>query len=76
MAQHYSELFCQSNYSFLEGASHAEELVLQADFLRYNALAVTDECSVAGIVKVHAAIKQHQLALKQVVGSMFWLNEE
>lgn len=76
MTQHYSELFCQSNYSFLEGASHAEELVLQADFLRYNALAVTDECSVAGIVKVHAAIKQHQLSLKQIVGSMFWLNEE
>ena len=76
MSQQYSELFCQSNYSFLEGASHAEELVLQADFLRYKALAITDECSVAGIVKVHSAIKQHQLSLKQIVGSMFWLNEE
>ncbi|MEZ9183958.1 PHP domain-containing protein [Vibrio splendidus] len=76
MSQQYSELFCQSNYSFLEGASHAEELVLQADFLRYKALAVTDECSVAGIVKIHSAIKQHKLSLKQIVGSMFWLNEE
>ncbi|OEF05937.1 error-prone DNA polymerase [Vibrio crassostreae] len=76
MSQQYSELFCQSNYSFLEGASHAEELVLQADFLRYKALAVTDECSVAGIVKAHSAIKQHKLSLKQIVGSMFWLNEE
>ncbi|MFA0471409.1 error-prone DNA polymerase [Vibrio sp. 10N.222.51.E8] len=76
MSQQYSELFCQSNYSFLEGASHADELVLQADFLRYKALAVTDECSVAGIVKVHSAIKQHKLSLKQIVGSMFWLNEE
>ncbi|WP_059020283.1 error-prone DNA polymerase [Vibrio coralliirubri] len=76
MSQQYSELFCQSNYSFLEGASHAEELVLQADFLRYKALAVTDECSVAGIVKVHSATKQHKLSLKQIVGSMFWLNEE
>ncbi|MEZ9762620.1 error-prone DNA polymerase [Vibrio splendidus] len=76
MSQQYSELFCQSNYSFLEGASHAEELVLQADFLRYKALAVTDECSVAGIVKVHSAIKQHKLSLKQIVGSMFWLNKE
>ncbi|NOH32258.1 error-prone DNA polymerase [Vibrio chagasii] len=76
MSQQYSELFCQSNYSFLEGASHAEELVLQADYLRYKALAVTDECSVAGIVKVHSAIKQHKLSLKQIVGSMFWLNEE
>ncbi|NAZ90744.1 error-prone DNA polymerase [Vibrio toranzoniae] len=76
MSQQYSELFCQSNYSFLEGASHAEELVLQADFLRYKALAVTDECSVAGIVKIHSAIKQHKLSLKQIVGSMFWLNDE
>ncbi|MCG9551993.1 error-prone DNA polymerase [Vibrio sp. Isolate31] len=76
MSQQYSELFCQSNYSFLEGASHAEELVLQADFLRYKALAVTDECSVAGIVKVHSALKQHKLSLKQIVGSMFWLNDE
>ncbi|KPL94251.1 error-prone DNA polymerase [Vibrio sp. L5-1] len=76
MSQQYSELFCQSNYSFLEGASHAEELVLQADFLRYKALAITDECSVAGIVKVHSAIKQHKLSLKQIVGSLFWLNEE
>lgn len=76
MSQQYSELFCQSNYSFLEGASHVEELVLQADFLRYKALAVTDECSVAGVVKVHSAIKQHKLSLKQIVGSMFWLNEE
>ncbi|MFA0059568.1 error-prone DNA polymerase [Vibrio cyclitrophicus] len=76
MSQQYSELFCQSNYSFLEGASHTEELVLQADFLRYKALAVTDECSLAGIVKVHSAIKQHKLSLKQIVGSMFWLNEE
>ncbi|WP_146450003.1 error-prone DNA polymerase [Vibrio kanaloae] len=76
MSQQYSELFCQSNYSFLEGASHAEELVLQADFLRYKAFAVTDECSIAGIVKVHSAIKQHKLSLKQIVGSMFWLNEE
>ncbi|MFA0312021.1 error-prone DNA polymerase [Vibrio splendidus] len=76
MSQQYSELFCQSNYSFLEGASHAEELVLQADFLRYKALAVTDECSVAGIVKVHSAIKQHKLSLKQIVGSLFWLNDQ
>ncbi|WP_394248624.1 error-prone DNA polymerase [Vibrio profundi] len=72
----YAELFCQSNYSFLEGASHAEELVLQADFLRYKAIAITDECSVAGIVKAHAAIKQHELTIKLIVGSMFWLNSE
>jgi error-prone DNA polymerase len=72
----YAELFCQSNFSFLTGASHAEELVLQADFLQYNAIAITDECSVAGVVRAHTAIKQHDLSIKQIVGSMFWLNSE
>ncbi|WP_394239761.1 error-prone DNA polymerase [Vibrio astriarenae] len=72
----YSELFCQSNFSFLTGASHPEELVRQADFLRYKAIAITDECSVAGIVRAHTAIKDHKLRIKQIVGSMFWLNQE
>ncbi|MGR5348607.1 error-prone DNA polymerase [Vibrio mediterranei] len=72
----YAELFCQSNFSFLTGASHAEELVLQAEFLQYSAIAITDECSVAGVVRAHTAIKQHDLSLKQIVGSMFWLNDE
>ena len=72
----YAELFCQSNFSFLTGASHPEELALQADFLRYSALAITDECSVAGVVRAHTAIKEHDLALKLIVGSMFWLNPE
>ncbi|MGC9491946.1 error-prone DNA polymerase [Vibrio genomosp. F10] len=72
----YAELFCQSNFSFLTGASHAEELVIQADFLRYQAIAITDECSVAGVVRAHTAIKDHHLAIKQIIGSMFWLNAE
>lgn len=72
----YAELFCQSNFSFLTGASHAEELVLQAAFYRYHAIAITDECSVAGVVKAHATIEQHKLDIKQIVGSMFRLNEE
>ncbi len=72
----YAELFCQSNFSFLTGASHAEELVLQAAFYRYQAIAITDECSVAGVVKAYATIKQHKLDIKQIVGSMFWLNDE
>ncbi|MGR5119331.1 error-prone DNA polymerase [Vibrio astriarenae] len=72
----YSELFCQSNFSFLTGASHPEELVIQADFLRYHAIAITDECSVAGVVRAHTAIKQHNLNVKQIVGSLFWLNDE
>ncbi|MEZ8823414.1 error-prone DNA polymerase [Vibrio amylolyticus] len=72
----YAELFCQSNFSFLTGASHAEELVVQADFLRYQAIAITDECSVAGVVRAHTAIKDHQLAIQQIIGSMFWLNAD
>ncbi|GAM71990.1 DNA polymerase III alpha subunit [Vibrio sp. JCM 19236] len=47
-ATRYAELFCQSNFSFLTGASHPEELVMQADFLGYSAIAITDECSLAG----------------------------
>ncbi|GAL25377.1 DNA polymerase III alpha subunit [Vibrio variabilis] len=50
--------------------------MLQADFLQYSALAITDECSVAGVVRAHTAIKQHGLSIKQIVGSMFWLNSE
>lgn len=72
----YAELFCQSNFSFLTGASHPEELVMQADFLRYEAIAITDECSVAGVVRAHTAIQNHQLGIRQIIGSMFWLNPE
>ncbi|MHA2937671.1 error-prone DNA polymerase [Vibrio sp. RC27] len=70
----YAELFCQSNFSFLQGASHPQELVIQADFLRYHSIAITDECSVAGIVRAHATIKEHQLSVKLIVGSLFELN--
>jgi error-prone DNA polymerase len=70
----YAELYCQSNFSFLTGASHPEELVHQAEFLGYPALAITDECSVAGVVRAHTAIKDHQLSIKLIIGSMFWLN--
>jgi error-prone DNA polymerase len=72
----YAELFCQSNFSFLQGASHAEELVTQADFLNYSAIAITDECSVAGVVRAHTTIKKNQLSVQLIVGSMFWLNNE
>ncbi|OAJ93861.1 error-prone DNA polymerase [Vibrio bivalvicida] len=72
----YAELFCQSNFSFLTGASHAEELILQADFLRYHSLAITDECSVAGVVRAYTASKKHELNIELIVGSMFWLSQE
>lgn len=54
----YAELYCQSNYSFLQGASHPEELVQQAFELNYMALAITDECSVAGVVRAHAEVER------------------
>ncbi len=53
----YAELHCLSNFSFQRGASHAAELVEQAITLGYTALAITDECSVAGVVQAHEAVK-------------------
>ncbi|NVK25034.1 MAG: error-prone DNA polymerase [Gammaproteobacteria bacterium] len=67
----YAELVCQSNFSFLTGASHPEELVEQAQKLGYSALALTDECSVAGVVRAHAYINKHNLNLKLIVGARF-----
>jgi error-prone DNA polymerase len=49
----YAELFCLTNFSFLHGASHAQELVARAIELGYSALAITDECSLAGVVRAH-----------------------
>jgi len=44
----YGEFHCRSNYSFLTAASHPEELVARSRELGYRALALTDECSLAG----------------------------
>ena len=63
----YAELHCLSNFSFLRGASHPDELVEQAVAQGYAALALTDECSLAGIVRAHQAAKQ--AGLKLIVGS-------
>ncbi|MFM0224998.1 error-prone DNA polymerase [Paraburkholderia dipogonis] len=67
----YAELFCLSNFSFLHGASHAEELSERAAQLGYSALAVTDECSLAGVVRAHVAAKETKLPF--IVGSFFRL---
>jgi len=67
----YAELHCLSNFTFLRGASHPAELVERAAALGYTALALTDECSVAGIVRAHVAARRH--ALKLIVGSEFLL---
>src|SRR5690349_24677623 len=63
----YAELHCLSNFSFLRGASHPQELVRTAAELGYAGLALTDECSVAGVVRAYTAAKE--LPLKLVVGS-------
>ncbi|MGZ5919337.1 MAG: PHP domain-containing protein, partial [Hyphomicrobium sp.] len=62
-----AELHCRSNFSFLTGASHPEELVERAAALGYGALAITDECSLAGVVRAHVEAKAQKLHL--VVGS-------
>src|SRR5512145_2242636 len=59
----YAELHCLSNFSFLRGASHPEELVSRAQALGYRALALTDECSLAGAVRAHQQAKECGLPL-------------
>jgi error-prone DNA polymerase len=67
----YAELHALSNFSFQRGASHAEELVERAAGLGYKALAITDECSVAGVVRAHVAAKEQ--GLKLLPGAEFWV---
>jgi error-prone DNA polymerase len=69
----YAELHSLSNYSFLRGASGPEELVHRASELGYQALALTDECSVAGVVRAHGEAKE--LKLKLIIGSEFTLTD-
>ena len=59
----YAELHCRTNYSFLEGASHPDELVAQAAELGLAALAITDRNSLAGVVRAHVAAKETKLKL-------------
>ncbi|HEY0826281.1 MAG TPA: error-prone DNA polymerase, partial [Ramlibacter sp.] len=68
----YAELHCLSNFSFQRGASHPQELVQRAQELGYTALAITDECSVAGVVRAHAEAKK--LGLKLLLGAEFALD--
>jgi len=69
----YAELHCVSNFTFLRGASHPEELAQHAAAIGYTALAITDECSVAGVVRAHVAAKQ--AGLKLLIGSEFRLDD-
>jgi error-prone DNA polymerase len=65
----YAELRCVSNFTFLRGASRPEELVERAKTLGYGAIAIVDECSLAGIVRAHVAAKE--AGIKLLVGSQF-----
>ena len=64
----YAELHALSNFTFLRGASHPEELVETAARLGYEALAITDECSMSGVVRAHAMAKECGLK-KLIIGS-------
>jgi error-prone DNA polymerase len=69
----YAELHCRSNFSFLTGASHPEELVERAAALGYGAIAITDECSLAGVVRAHVEAQAQKLPL--VIGSEMRLSD-
>ncbi len=68
----YAHLFTTTNFTFLTGASHPGEYIYRAYELGYDALAITDECSLAGIVKAYVATKE--LNFKLIVGSRFRLS--
>ena len=69
----YAELHCLSNFSFQRGASQPEELVERASALGYDALAITDECSVAGVVRAYGEAKLR--GLKLLLGAEFVMAE-
>jgi error-prone DNA polymerase len=69
----YAALHCLTNFSFLRGASHAEQLVMRASELGYSAIAITDECSVSGVVRAHVTAKEH--GMKLIVGAEFVVHD-
>ena len=69
----YAELQVTTNFSFLRGASHGEELVAQAHALGLAAIAVTDRNTLSGVVRAHLAAKE--LGLKLIVGARLDLQD-
>src|SRR5881396_1077158 len=63
----YVPLWCKSNYSFLEGASHPDELVEEACRLGLPAIALTDRDGVYGVVRAH--VKAREMGMKLIIGS-------
>ncbi len=72
MLPEYAELHVLSNFSFQRGASHAEELVARAHALGYKAIAMTDECSVAGVVRAHG--EAEKCGIQLLPGAEFWVS--
>lgn len=69
----YAELHCLSDFSFQRGASNARELFERAKACGYEGLAITDECSLAGIVRAWEASRDTQVPL--IVGAEFQLHD-
>lgn len=69
----YAELHCLSDFSFQRGAASASQLFERAKECGYTALAITDECSMAGIVRAHEAAKRHSLRL--IIGTEITLTD-
>ncbi len=72
----YAELVCASNFTFLSGASHPQELVARAAELGYRAIAITDECSLAGVVRAleeQQRCAQRGQPIRLIPGSSFRL---
>ena len=69
----YVPLWCKSNYSFLEGASHPDELVEQAYRLGLPAIALTDRDGVYGVVRAH--VKARELGMKLIIGAQLTVDD-
>ncbi len=78
----YAELHCLSAFSFLRGASEPADLVDRAVTLGYEALAITDECSLAGVVRAHAQLRRLREAdpdaapTRLLIGSEFLVRDD
>lgn len=70
----YAEVCALSNFSFLRGASHAEEYIQQAHQLGVSAIAITDLNSLAGIVRAHCAAKE--LGVQLIIGALLVIRDK
>jgi error-prone DNA polymerase len=64
----YTELQVTTNFSFLRGGSHPDELVDEAALLGYKQIAITDHNTLAGVVRAHVAAKKHEKEIRIIIG--------